>query len=123
MALSNEAVISMVALFIMCVPGVCFLYQLIRRRWTAYGSNRGMILPMRNPNPRSTSSSHVYDLDNAHPREFRFALGHIGATPVKDNAYHSRQAPRHERVDIHQTTMSWSATTFSPDGYASPALG
>ncbi|OTA95372.1 hypothetical protein M434DRAFT_207875 [Hypoxylon sp. CO27-5] len=114
MPLSNEAVIGLVALLFMCVPGGRFLLRFIWKRWVTYKSrlaNRDALLPVANqPVP------HLYNTNlNASPlRRDRFIFGRPSPVQNDDGTFLLNEIPSHyERIDVRETNMSWSATRFS----------
>ncbi|KAI1403197.1 hypothetical protein F4819DRAFT_451784 [Hypoxylon fuscum] len=98
MALTNETVVGMIALFVMCVPGVYFIFQLIRRRKIGYlfwRSSKGTVLPTTNPDRRIAPALHDDRSTSLTPGDFRIALERSGSSPVDDNTFLMRKTHHH----------------------------
>ncbi|KAI1768184.1 hypothetical protein GGR53DRAFT_479309 [Hypoxylon sp. FL1150] len=110
MSLSNETIIGILTLLVMCAPAACLL-RLARRQMSKYNfrrtDNNAALLPITNPHHQLLR--HLYDDSSPgiHLREF-FTIGRPGPGPIVNGMYLRGTTSHYQRVDV---TMSLSSTT------------
>ncbi|KAI1403198.1 hypothetical protein F4819DRAFT_236064 [Hypoxylon fuscum] len=115
MALSDEAIISMIALFVMCVPGLYFIFRIRRRRRSVRRSHtmKTALLPIASLESRPVRTSHDKCPTTLPTKGFHAVFG--GSVPRRvddDTLSLNGVAFRHDTVNLRETNISWSTTTF-----------
>ncbi|KAI6089286.1 hypothetical protein F4821DRAFT_231541 [Hypoxylon rubiginosum] len=112
MSLSNEAIISIITLLVMCVPGV-YIFRFARRRWFVYNQQRASsheILPFATSEHRTLSSSYDNYPNIAPIGNFRTPPRRLGSSPLDDRPFARGGISHHERMYQREVTVSLSST-------------
>ncbi|KAI1392138.1 uncharacterized protein F4822DRAFT_389702 [Hypoxylon trugodes] len=108
MALTTDNILSILALVVMCIPGLWLLFKFVRH---SYVVRRGVLLPTANPEPRSTYTWHREH--PAAPHSSRSLIVNYSDPAQANNAaFEFSDIPSRYRMDERQMTVSWSTRTY-----------